>query len=64
MTSPALAQDPRTLRATLDQTNAEINLLFERIRHHYAAIDRLGERIRQLEERAATIGEELMRRRR
>lgn len=62
MTSPALQKEPRTLRQTLGDTQAEIDALFGLVARHYEAIDTLGNRIRELEERAATLGEELIRR--
>lgn len=54
--------NPRTLRQAYDDTHAEIDRLFKRIGEHYQAIDRFAERIRQLEERAAALGDELSRR--
>lgn len=60
--SALLDQPPRTLRQALDETQAEIAREFADIRALYGKIDAKAERIRVLEDRAATLGEEIIRR--
>lgn len=60
MTTAYLERDPRTLRQTLDETQAEIASLMRLINGHYKAIDTLAARVNTLEERAAGLGEALI----
>jgi len=60
--SELLDREPRSLEQTLADTQAEWRDAMRRIEGYYRTINQLGERALQLEERAAQLGEEILRR--